>query len=597
MRAPNKKKHSIFPKIAIHSFSARLVVAGLLFFVCIDAVSGKFFAVQIHNYEYWKQKAFAQQSQISNVEPERGDIFVRDKDGGLHAVAVNKRFFDIGVDPRKTKADPSQDAHDLASLLSLAYPDVFGKMKRSADPYEPLAKHVDESLARAVQERDIDGVVMQEQDARYYPLGNFASQVVGFVGYDQSGSLAGRYGIELGMDDTLRGSGPSADDLQKLMDQGSFLAAKNLYVQNGANVVLTIDPNIQSEVEKDLADEVKQWKAKSGNAIVMDPRTGAIRAMANYPSFDPNQYAKTKDMSVFLNSCVSLRYEPGSIFKPLTMAAGLTSGKITPDSQYYDDGAKKIGNVTIHNAGNSAPHKLISMALFLERSYNLGAVFIEQTVGNQFFHDFLLKTLKLEDKTNIDLPQEIQSSFANLRSKNANDVNYAESAFGQGIAMTPIKLIQMIGSLANNGVVMQPYVIDTVQYPDGTQKATAPHIVGQEISQDVVRQEVPLLEGVVEAERGSAHLARVPGYRIAGKTGTADIASSDGSGYSGEVNHSFVGFGPISDPKFVVLTRIEQPQGIRYAEATAVPLGGKIMKYIVEYYGIPPDAPSPSSTP
>ncbi len=597
MRAPKKKKHSIFPKIAVHSFSARLIVAGLIFFACIDAVSGKFFAVQIHNYEYWKQKAFAQQSQVSSIQPERGDIFMRDKDGGLHVVAVNKRYFDVGVDPRKTKSDPSQDARELASLLSLSYPDVLAKMQRSTDPYRLIVKHVDDSLAQSIQEKDIDGLVMQEQDARYYPLGNFASQVIGFVGYDSSGSLDGRYGVELGMNDVLHGTGPSADDLQKLMDQGSLLSAKNLYVQNGANVILTVDPNIQAEVEKDLAAMVNKWHAKSGNAIVMDPKTGAIRAMANFPSFDPNQYAKVKDMSVFLNSCVSLRYEPGSIFKPFTMAAGLTSGKITPDSQYYDDGVKKIGTVLIHNAGNSAPHKWINMALFLERSYNLGAVFIEQTVGNQFFHDFLLDTLKLEDKSNIDLPQEISSSFANLRSRNANDVNFAESAFGQGVAMTPIKLIQMIGAFANNGVVMQPYVIDSIQYPDGTQKVASPRIVSRAISPEVVKEEVPLLEGVVEAQRGSAFLARVPGYQIAGKTGTADIASSDGSGYSGEVNHSFVGFGPLTDPKFVVLTRIEQPQGVRYAEATAVPLGGQIMKYLVDYYGIPPDAPSPSPSP
>ena len=596
MRASNKKKHFL-PKISIHSFSARLIVAGLVFFACIDAVSGRFFSVQIHNYEYWRQKAFAQQSQISNVEPARGDIFAQDKDGGLHAVAVNKRFFDIGVDPRKTSTNPSQDAQELASLLSLPYQDVLAKMQRSTDPYRLVAKHIDETVAQAVQEKGIDGVVMQEQDARYYPLGNFASQVIGFVGYDQSGSLSGRYGIELGYDNLLRGTGPTQDDLQKLMDQGTVLTAKSLYVQNGANVVLTIDPNVQAEVEKDLAAMVQHWKAKSGSAIVLDPKTGAIRAMANYPSFDPNQYAQVKDMSVFMNSCVSLRYEPGSVFKVFTMAAGLASGKITPDSTYFDSGEKKIGNVTIHNAGNSAPHKLISMALFLERSYNLGAVYIEQTVGNQFFHDFLLNTLKLEDKSNIDLPQEIQSSFSNLETKDMNDVNYAESAFGQGVAMTPIKLAQMVGAVANNGVAMRPYVVDAIQYPDGTEKMTDPQTVGQVISPDVVKQEIPLLEGVIEAPRGSGLLARVPGYSIAGKTGTADIASSQGGGYSGRVNHTFVGLGPTTDPKFVVVTHIADPVGVKYAEATAVPLGGQILKYLMEYYGVPPDMPSPSPTP
>ncbi len=589
-KAKKKFGQSAF-RFGFNSFSTRLIIMGGIFFVSVNIISGRLFGVQVREYQSWKQKAFAQQAQIANIEPERGDIYVRNKDGGLQAVAVSKRFFEIGVDPRKAGERLRQDAQTLAEALSLDVSAVAEKLAKRNDPYETLAKHVPEEVAARIQGKNIPSLVMTEHRERYYPLGNFASHIIGFVGYDSEGKSAGRYGIELGQDGALRGSGLSADELRTLMDKGSLWGAKSFYVQNGAQIVLTLDPNIQSEAEKDLAEEVRQWNAKSGNVIVMDPKTGAILALANYPSFDPNTYAKEKNLSVFLNSAVSLRYEPGSVFKPFTLAAGLTSGKITPQSSYYDSGEQIIGNVKIHNAGNSAPRKMIDMALFLQRSYNLGAVFIERTIGNQAFRDFVLKTLRFGDKTGIDVPQEIANSFGNLDGKYANDVNYAEASFGQGIAVTPIKLIQMFAAFANSGIVMQPYVVDTVQFPDGTRKTTTPRIIGQMIDRNVVAQEVPLLEGVVEAKLGSGRPARVAGYRIAGKTGTADIASSDGSGYSGSVNHTFVGFGPTTDPKFVILTRIEEPKGVRYAEATAVPLAGKIMKYLVNYYGIPPDKP------
>ncbi|OIO50086.1 MAG: hypothetical protein COX12_01150 [Candidatus Brennerbacteria bacterium CG23_combo_of_CG06-09_8_20_14_all_44_41] len=581
----------IFKKsFSFHSFSIRMILLAGFFVVAVGAVSGKFFILQISGYEYWKGKALAQQMQIVQTQPDRGDIFVQDKDGGLHAVAVIKRLFDISVNPSKLVGSPADHARILADMLSLSYADVLQKLSKQNDPYEALARGVSQATAETLAAKKIQGLTIQERKARYYPLGSFASHVIGFVGSDAAGNLSGQYGVELKYDDVLRGAGPTQQNIQALVEKGSFLGAHDLYLENGAVLILTIDPNIQAEAERDLRDEAQKWNAKGGNVIVLDSKTGAIRAFANYPAFDLNAYGKVKDLSIFLNSGTSLRYEPGSVFKPFTLAAGLTQGSITPDTQYFDSGVIRIGNNVIHNAGNSAPNKWISMALFLQRSYNLGAVFIERTIGNAYFSDFLVKTLHFEDKTNVDLPQEINSSFANLKAKDAVDIDFATAAFGQGIAVTPIKLIQMFSAFTNHGIVMQPYIVDAIKRADGSVQATIPKQLGQMISSSVVDKEVPLLESVVSGERGSGMLARIAGYRIAGKTGTGDIANENGTGYTNRVNHTFVGFGPVTDPRFVILTRLEEPQGVRYAETTAVPLFKKIMKFALEYYGIPPDA-------
>jgi len=587
VKSAPKSLKSIF---TLRSFSVRVFfVFGVLIF-SVNVLAARYFNLQISNHQEWKKEALAQQTKIIDFSPERGEILTRDKEGNLQPLAVNKHVFNLAISPNDAGPDKEKAAQLLSDKLSLPYPDVLKKLSKENDLYEVLVKNIPEEKLDEIKQLEIGGLIIEDEKSRFYPLKEFASHAIGFVGFNDQDELSGRYGIELGLDSVLSGTGPDKESVESFLSRGSFLGVSSLYKKNGDNVVLTIDPMVQRETEKLLAEEVEKWKAESGNAIVMDPKTGRIIAFAGYPNFDPNQYAKEEDLSVFLNSAVSLRYEPGSVFKPFSLAAGLSSKKISPTTEYFDGGEIKIDGRTIRNAGSSKPNKNISMSLFLERSYNLGAVFIQRTVGNEFFKNFIVKNLDFEEKSGIDLPQEIQSSFRNLYSNEAKDIDFATASFGQGVAVTPIKLLQEFSAFGNNGVMMKPFIVGEIIFDDGKTAATEPKIAKQTMAREVVQQALPLLENVVSGEHGSGKAAGIKGYRIAGKTGTGEIALEDGKGYSEKVNHSFLGLAPVSDPKFVILTRIEDPKGVRYAEATAVPLFRKIMKFVLDYYAVPPDA-------
>ncbi len=588
MKAVKKSLKNIF---SLRSFSVRAFAAFAVLIIVVNVLTVRYFALQVSGHEKWKQRALAQQFNAIEFGPERGEILARDKSGNLQPLAVNKHFYSLAISPKDVTGGKEELAKILADSLPLPFSEVLKKVSKTGDPYEILQKNISEEKLTEIKTLNLEGLIIEDEKSRFYPLKELASHVIGFVGFNEEDELTGRYGLELGLDSLLSGSGPSKDEIDKVLTRGSFLGVSSLYKKDGADIVLTIDPIVQRETEKLLAEEVKKWNAKSGNVIIMDPKTGKIIALAGYPNFDPNLYSKEKNLGVFLNSAVSLRYEPGSVFKPFTLAAGLSSGKITPETEYYDSGELKIDGKVIRNAGNSAPKKMVSMSLFLERSYNLGAVFIQNTVGDSFYRDFILKTLGFEDRSGIDLPQEIQSSFSNFYPPEGRRINFATASFGQGVAVTPIKLLQEFSAFANNGVMMKPFVISEIRQENGKTIITEPEIAKRTMSQEVVQGALPLLENVISGERGSGKPAAIKGYRIAGKTGTGEISREDGRGYSEMVNHSFLGLAPVSNPQFVVLTRIEDPKGVRYAEATAVPLFRKIMSFVLNYYAVPPDAP------
>lgn len=576
-------------KIKVRSFGTRVFLFYLMFLASVGLISARLYAIQVSNFSYYRDKALAQQLLVVNKQPERGEIFFQDKTSNLYPAAINKRFFNIAINPSQIKENHNAIARLLAEKLGLLFPEVLEKVNRSDDPYEILLRHANEEQVRQVTQLGISALVISEELLRFYPNENLASHVLGFVGMDGQ-RAKGQYGVEAFYENVLSGKHVGVDQLKKLIEQFSLWGAREKTLENGASLVLTIDPILQKEAERLLKEETERWKAKSGNVIVMDPKTGAIKAMANYPDFNPNNYAKQKDFSVFMNSSVQLRYEPGSVFKPFTLAAGIQSGKVGPETEYFDSGEVRIDNKVIHNAGNAKPNKMVSMSLFLQRSYNLGAVFIEKTVGDEYFKDFIINQLGFADKTEIDLPNEVYNSFSNFYPPEGRHINFANASFGQGIAITPIKLLQEFAAFANKGLIVRPYVVASIRYPSGKVKQTKPQVIKRVISEQTVQKIIPLLEDVVYAEKGSGRLARISGYRIAGKTGTGDIAREDGRGYYNDrINHTFVGFGPVSDPRLVILTRLEDPKGVRYAEATAVPLFRKIMKFALDYYGIPPD--------
>ena len=345
---------------------------------------------------------------------------------------------------------------------------------------------------------------------------------------------------------------------------------------------------MQFEVEKILKRAMEKFSADSGTVIVMDSKTGKILAMANQPSFDPNDFSKTEDISTFSNPAISESYESGSVFKAFTEAIGLDTGKISPTSTYVDTGIVSEAGYSIRNSDLKA-NGLQTMTQVLEKSLNTGVIYIEKLVGNKLFADYV-KRFGFGQKTGIDLPGELAGNTVNLNDSKTT-INFFTAAFGQGIAVTPLQLAAGYGALANSGMLMKPQIIDKIQYADGRIEQIEPQEVRQVVSKATADQMGSMLRSVVTDGHGKR--ADVPGYLVGGKTGTAQVAKTGSKGYEVGMNiGSFGGYAPINsaanDPQFVVLVKIVNPKGVEWAESSAAPTFGQVMKFLLEYYKVRP---------
>ncbi|MFH0905150.1 MAG: penicillin-binding protein 2, partial [bacterium] len=310
-----------------------------------------------------------------------------------------------------------------------------------------------------------------------------------------------------------------------------------------------------------------------------------IIAMCSWPDFDPNNYATVKSVGTFLNPAVSRQYEPGSVFKTMTMAAALDQQKVTPSTTYTDIGEVQVNDRTIRNSDLTA-HGQQTMTEVLEKSLNTGAVFVVQKLGKNLFNKYLDK-FGFTKPTGIELDGETSAQIKNVRQW--ADVDLATMAFGQGIAVTPIQILTAFGAIANGGRLMQPHVVDKILYPSGAVSINPVVTNEQVVSPQTAELVSAMMVNVVE--RGHGKQAAVPGYRIAGKTGTAQIPNPKTGGYYegwGQTIGNFIGFGPVEDPKFVMITRIDRPKDVQFAESSAAPLFGKIAKFLLDYWRVPP---------
>ena len=352
---------------------------------------------------------------------------------------------------------------------------------------------------------------------------------------------------------------------------------------NGSDIYLTIDYNIQFQAENLLEQEQKKDDIDAGQIIVMKPDTGRILAMAGFPNFDPNQYGKEKDLGVFQNASVEKLFEPGSIMKPFTMAAALNEGKITPDTTYIDTGVVTLGDKSIHNFAQEKYGKQ-TMTQVLESSINTGAVFAEQQIPHKTFFDYIDK-FGFTQKTGIDLQGEVYSH--NNALKNGGDVEFATAAFGQGIELTPMQIARGYCAIANGGRLVKPYIVEKIV--NGSDEVdTKPEISDPIVSQQTLSQLNSMLISVVD--KGFNGVAKIPGYYLAGKTGTAQIPLLGGGGYEPDNNtiQSFVGYGPVFNPQFLILVKLDNPK-VPKSALSAVPIFKQLANYIINYWQIPPD--------
>lgn len=494
------------------------------------------------------------------LTPRRGSIYFTDKDGGRIPAGINKDYPSIYAIPKEV-TDPQKAAGVLAGITGKSESDLEEILAKEGDPYEPLLKKATAEQVALVERYDLDGIYIGDEPARFYPLGRIAAHLVGFTSIinDAYGVGAGRYGVEAQYNDELTGK------------PGKTKGDRLFKPKNGEDIYLTIDRNIQVQAERTIDRLVNQHGAVGGTVIVMEPKTGKILAMMSKPDFDSNDYGQY-EVETFLNPAVQSIYEPGSIFKVITMSAGIDAGKITPNTLFNDPGSLTLNGKTIKNWDEKA-HGTVTMTNVIEKSINTGAAFAVRTMGHNTFYDFLVK-IGIKEPTEIDLPGEITGSLRPLE-VDKRDINFATAGYGQGVSVTPIRLITAVAAIANGGLLMRPY----------TNAESQPKVVRRVMSPETSRQVVGMMVSAVD----KAQIAKIQNYNVAGKTGTAFVPNFSTGGYTDQVINTYIGFAPAYDPQFIILIRLDKPAGAPLAGLTVVPAFRDLAQFIINYYGIPPD--------
>ena len=502
------------------------------------------------------KKAGAQQRASGTLEARRGNIYFTDKNNNLIPAALNKEYPMIYAVPKDID-DPETSAISLSGIVNKTEKTLIEYFSKPNDSYELLVSKADSQQINQVEELDLRGIYINTHLLRFYPFGNLASHLIGFVApVDET--LMGRYGVEFYLDDDLGGK------------SGRIDGRETVKPEDGKEIVLTIDRNIQSRAEEILGELIKKYKAEKGTVIVQEPKSGKILAMGNFPTFDPNNYSQF-DISSFLNPATQAVYEPGSVFKLITMAAGIDSGKITPQTTYVDTGSVVLNGKTIKNWDLKA-HGEQTMTGVIEQSLNTGAVFAQRQMGSDIFYNYLIK-FGLNELTGLSLPGEVRSNIRNLL--NGRDIDFATASFGQGVAVTPVAMISAISAIANGGVLMKPLILEREE----------PQVIRRVISPQVSEAISKMMVSAVEKN----YIAAIPNYSIAGKTGTAFVPDFKNGGYTDDVINTYIGFAPAFDPKFIVLIKLDKPAGSPLAGLTVVPAFRELTQSILNYYNIPPD--------
>jgi cell division protein FtsI/penicillin-binding protein 2 len=565
------------------SFSRSTIVFSF-FMIAILIVLVKIYIIQVVAHEKYTDLASRQHTIEKNIASSRGEIFLRDKDK-YYALGVNKEYFIAYLSPRDVKDENiSLVAQKISEYFDISYENALAKLAKRNDAYEIVERKVEREHKELVMQENIEGLHFLSEYYRFYPGESLASHVVGFVGSDGE-QYVGRYGIEAYFNDELHGS--DGRILQKKDARGGWMTNTDRIISNkidGIDFYLTIDYTVQYEVERILADAIEQFEADSGSIIVMEPSTGKLIALANYPTFIPNKYNEVKDISVFRNYAISDEYESGSVFKPITMAMAIDDGKVTPETTYLDTGAVKAAEYTIKNSEGKV-YGIQTMTQILEKSINTGMIHVERLIGNKKFKEYV-ERFGFGAQTDIELPAEADGNISNLEYLK-RDVEFYTASFGQGITMTPLQLVTAYSAIANGGFLMKPQIIEKKIYPDGREEIIDPYQVHRVISEDTTKQIGQMLRNVVV--NGHGKRADVPGYLIGGKTGTAQVAKVNERGYDdSQTIGTFAGYGPIDEPRFSIVVRIDNPKEVIWAESSAAPTFGKVMKYLLDYYNIAP---------
>jgi len=513
-----------------------------------------------------------------DFEPKRGSIY----DSHGYLLAVSTSVYDIGAVPAQID-DEEVLADRLASQLGEPRSEILAKLQEDV-PYVPLKRGVSREVAQTIQGWGEPGLQAESRALRVYPHSSLGVAVLGFVNEEQEAShgVEARYDSELG---GTRGFRVAARDAV-----GSLIY-RFYPPQHGVDLHLTLDRNIQYVVEEALAKGVARTGAGRGLVIVMEPKTGAILAMAVYPTYDPNTRDVT-DAGLFVNSAVSATYEPGSVFKVFTIASALDAGTITPSSTYYDQGQIEVGGRTIKNSDGQA-YGQTSIPDLLAYSLNVGSATVSTKMGAYKFYEYV-RRFGFGQLSGVDLAQETAGWVRAPGNPEWHESDLGTNSFGQGLATTPLQVISAISAVANDGALMRPYMVARIV--DGTEVTeTVPRVLRQVVSPEAAAETTKMLARAVESVAAVRNTVGISGYSIAGKSGTSQVYAPSGGYDPNETIASFAGYAPADDPRFAILVVLDRPQKEQWGTQAAGPVFREIALQLLTLLGVPPDSERLSS--
>ena len=513
--------------------------------------------------------AASQHRTTVDLAANRGTIYDRT---GVQ-LAVGEQAITVYADPLQIR-DATKVAPVVARVLRLAPKQVYEKLSDRAHGFVYVKRKADAARAQRLQRLHIPGLGFYPEERRIYPQHVIAAQVLGYAGVDNHGLS----GLELALDKPLAGR-PGRETLVRDPLGHVLDSIVSRPTRNGSEVSLTIDHNIQATADEVLRETVQQWHAKDGTAIVLDPHTGAVLAMAVAPSYDANSFPSVpRDLQ--RNRAVTDTYEPGSTFKLVTVAGALSTGLVTPQEKFTLPYEIQVADRRIHDAEPRGTETM-SVAQILSKSSNVGAITLAQLLDKNRLMSWISR-FGFGRPTGIDFPGESQGIV--LPADKWSGSTIGNVPIGQGIAVTPMQMASAYAAIANGGMWTRPHLVERVG--DGPPRPVARHRI---VTRWIARELTSMLQNVVLD--GTGTLAQVPGYHVAGKTGTAAKPDSHGGYSSSKYVASFVGFAPATRPRLVVLVTVDEPQGAIWGGVVAAPAFKAIAQQTLQYLSAPPDAP------
>lgn len=539
---------------------------------------GQLFRYQIKDHAQLKQVAIGQRTWNKEVPSKRGNIV--DSNGNLLALDVVE--WDISASPPLV-IQPEELAVRLGELLDQPGEEVYARLTAD-EQWIRLATDVAYETGEAIVALDAAGITCTPNYHRFYPEKELFAHLLGIV--NRTGY--GYYGVEGYYNQILQGGeGKRLIEQNPVGEEIPIPPQEELPPQPGNSLVLTVDRNIQYIAREELERALAEYGAQSGTVLIMNPQTGALLAAASYPTYDPNEFAEA-DPSLLDDPAVSKLYEPGSVFKVVTWSAALDSGTVSPGTTFYDNGALEVGGRVIQNWDRQG-HGLVTMEDGLVQSLNTVAAFASTSMGKGVFYTYL-RRFGLGALTQVDLASEGPGMMKLPGDSNWFPSELGTNSFGQGIAVTPMQMIAAVAAVANDGMLMKPYVVQqfVARDPDTGELRVIdvePMVIRRAISQETARTMTDMLVQVVEH---GATKAQIPGYRVAGKTGTAQIPTPYGYHPSDTIG-SFVGYVPADDPQFIILIKLDKPTASPWGSQTAAPTFRALAERLLAYMQIPPD--------